>query len=105
MATSEKVYEIKSVKIVVEKRSLTIYVEGVARTPGYTNPRLEPYMYIQPPPDGMYDFDFVADRPSGPVQQVLTPISCKYEWENYPGDAKGVKVHSDTNTVEEKIPS
>lgn len=102
MAT-EKVYEVKTVKLTVEKSTLIIHADGVARTPGYTNPRLEPHIYIQPPPDGIWGFDFVADKPEGQVQQVLSPISTKYEWKEFPKDLKGVKVHAETNSVEEKL--
>lgn len=103
MAETVKVYEVKSVKLTTEKSTLLIHADGVVRTGGYTNPRLEPYVYIQPPPDGIWDFDFVADKPTGMVPQVLTPIKAEYKWENYPGDLKGVRVHAETNSVEEKL--
>lgn len=103
MADTVKVYEVKSVKLNVEKNTLSIHADGVVRTSGYTNPRLEPFVYIQPPADGIWDFDFVADKPGGPVKQVLTPISADYTWESFPSDIKGVRIHAETNSIEERV--
>lgn len=99
MANTELVYEVTSVKLVVEKSTLTIYADRVARTPGYTNPLLQPLIYIQPPPDGIWGFEFVADKPDGIVMDVLTPISAKYEWKDYPAEVKGVEVIAATNSI------
>ncbi|MGB8191667.1 MAG: hypothetical protein WCF67_07100 [Chitinophagaceae bacterium] len=106
MADTVQVYEVKSVKLTIEKKlppTLLIHADGVTRTAGYKDPRLEPYVYIQPPPDGIYDFSFVADKPSGPVADVLTPVEADYKWDNYPKDLKGVRVHAETNEIEEKL--
>ncbi len=108
MATliTEHVHEVTSVDLTIYKThppTLAIYAEGIAPTPGYTNPRLEPYVYIHPPTDGIWDFAFVADKPGGIVPTVLCPISTTYYWHNYPKDLKGVRVHASQNSVEAKL--
>ena len=51
----------------MEPRSLTIFVEALAPTPGYTDFTIKPVTYIQRPPDGIYD---VTSELSLTVNQV-----------------------------------
>ena len=67
------------------------------------NPDPENKDVIQPPPDGMYDFDFDATPPTGIVPQVLTPISAELVLTEIPKGMKGVKVHSKSNSKEAKL--
>lgn len=104
--TTEQVFEVSEVKLTIFKThppTLAIYAEGMVPTPGYTNPRLEPYIYIQPPTDGIWDFSFDADRPTVPVPDVLVPISATYYWFNYPRDLKGVRIHARVNSMEARL--
>lgn len=70
---------------------------------GWTDPQLIPYIYIQPPPDGIYDFDFVAKPPSGISQPVLTDIRASHIVFPFPDDLKGVRVHASNNSVERRL--
>ena len=79
---------------------LVINAYGVVATLGWSNPRLEPRYYIEFPADGIQDFDFVADPPTGMVPQVITPIAAQIEWDNPPEELKGVRIHAQTNNVE-----
>ena len=106
MAT-EKIYSIKNVSLKILKKNpaaLLIEVEGSTSTTGYTHPKLEPRIYVMPPLDGIWEFDFYADVPTGIVGQMITPISTHYEWDKYPAkEVKGIKVYSQTNDKTEKI--
>jgi len=102
MADKELVYSVESVKLSVIKTlppSLAITAHGTARTPGYTDPELVEIIYITPPADGIYDYDFVAVPPGGIVTQVLTPIDASTERRPLPPELKGVRVRSATNSV------
>src|SRR5438309_5827785 len=44
---------------------LLVAVDGTVATSGWSSPRLAPYYYLTPPTDGIWDFDFVADEPTG----------------------------------------
>lgn len=93
----EKVLEVLEVSLAVLESfppKLRIKASGTVPTGGWAHPRLDPYVYIQPPPNGIYDFDFVADPPEGPVTQAITPIEAVYTWENFPEEVKGVRVHA-----------
>jgi hypothetical protein len=44
-------------------KSKQITASGTVPSAGWSNPQLAPYTYVQAPPDGIYDFDFVATPP------------------------------------------
>lgn len=101
MANKVKVYEIKDVRLTKYRSvppKLLIEVDAIVPTPGYTDPELVEYIYVQPPPNGIYDFDFYATPPSGVTPQVLTLISARYLMEPMPGGLKGVEVHASNNS-------
>lgn len=96
-----KVFEVSEVELAILESfppKLRIAARGTVPTAGWTNPRLEPFIFIQPPPDGIYEFEFVADPPEGPVSQVITPVEAVYVWENIPDGLKGVRVHAAQNS-------
>lgn len=78
---------------------LTILASGTVTTSGWSNAELQPFSYIQPPQDGIYDYSFVATPPDGIVLQVLTPISVSYDIQRIPDDMKGVRIHTKTNQM------
>ena len=53
--------------VTVNSTHLLITATGQVPMPGWSNPELVPYIYIQAPPDGIYDFDFVGEPPRGPA--------------------------------------
>ena len=42
---------------------IQVTVTGAVPSRGWSHPQLLPYTYVQPPPDGIYDYDFVAAPP------------------------------------------
>jgi hypothetical protein len=78
---------------------LSINATGEVPTTGWTNLRLTPRYYVTPPRDGLWDFDFVGDRPQGIVGQVVLPVSA-HTVTFAPQWFKGVRIHSATNSVE-----
>jgi hypothetical protein len=97
----QKVFEVAEVELSILESfppKLRISAKGTVLTAGWTNPRLEPFIFIQPPPDGIYEFDFVADPPDGFPAQVITPIEAVYVWDNFPEGIKGVRVHASQNS-------
>ena len=93
----EKILEVLDVELFVLENhppKLRISASGNIPGEGWTNPRLEPFVFIQPPPDGIYDFDFVADPPNQePATDAITPIGVVHLWDPLPPDAKGVRIH------------
>jgi hypothetical protein len=92
----EKVLEVLDVKLFVLENhppKLRITASGNIPGEGWTNPRLEPFAFIQPPPDGIYDFDFVADPPQESATEAITPIGVVHLWDPLPPEAKGVRIH------------
>jgi len=84
-------------------RIVLISAYGTTNTTGWSHFRLQPHIYIQPPTDGIWDFVFVADPPSGIALDVISHASATYVWTLGPSDFRGVRVHSATNTVEKTV--
>ena len=87
--TSVTVYSIPLIFI----KSWLVIAMGQTRSSGWTNPRL-----VQgKDEDGLAVFSFEADKPTGPVLDVLAPIVVSTILRPDPG-TRGVKVNSETNS-------
>lgn len=103
---SELVREIVEVNAFIggdeENALLTVEAEGIAPTAGWTNLQLEPHVYINPPADGVQDFDLVGDRPSGGAADAATPVEAA--WEGPLEDwVVGIRIHAIANMIEDEI--
>lgn len=95
-----KVYSVEDAKLAVlntNPRSLYIRVLGSVPTSGWTDPSLSEYIYVQPPPDGIWDFDFTAQPPEGIVLQAFMRIIVEHTWHGDVDALKGVRIHASTN--------
>ena len=93
--------EVRSIELRLPRtrpRRLSVTIHGVAPTPGYSHLRLRPFQYIQPPPDGIYDYTLVGVPPANVVPAVTTPVSLT-ETLLYSSDLKGVRVHAQSSSV------
>ncbi len=96
----KKILAIKEVELdQIDRKSpiLVIRAVGTVPTSGWKNPELVPFVYIQPPPDGVFDFDFVAESPEGIVAPAITPIVVNHKLGKVGDEFRGVRVHSSTN--------
>lgn len=99
--TQKSILEVTDVSLLVLKSfppQLQIAASGTVSTSGWSNPALVPFNYIQAPPDGIYDFEFVATPPQDVAAQVITPIAANYIWKTFPQELEGVRIHSSTNS-------
>lgn len=72
---------------------------------GWTDAGFLPRIYPATPPDGIYEVDVVAQKPTAAAAQVATPVEVKGEWDKYTdGRVKGVKFISKTNEVTVMLP-
>lgn len=98
-----KVLEVTDVELSILKKlppALSIMAYATVPTPGWTEPELIEWIYVMPPPDGIYDFDLVAERPTGIVPQVITPIVGTHVLQDIPPGLKGVRIHASINSKE-----
>lgn len=101
-----KILEVVTIDLQISKINppvLVITASGHVSSPGWSGGELVPYVYIMPPADGIYEFDFVATPPSELSPQIIMPITTKYVWPNFPTDLKGIRIHASHNNLEEKI--
>lgn len=100
----EKVYQVDELTLTIIKTLppiLQIQAAGLSRSGGYTNPRLDQYVYTHFPADGIWDFDFMADAPTGTVIMALQEITAQpFEWRDFPKELKGIRVHAGSNAIE-----
>ncbi len=95
-----KVFRVTQVTVIKQSESplrLIIQVMSLAASSGWTNPRLE-NSADPTPADAVLEFSFEADRPSGIVLPVLTPISASTEVSPSNG-ADAVIVSARTNSI------
>ena len=107
MASSEAVLSVEEVRLAILKSNppqLSIFARGTVRTGGWTNPELVEVIYIVPPADGIYEYEFVATPPTGPATEALTPIEAETVRHSIPPELKGVRVKAETNSKEAKLP-
>jgi hypothetical protein len=98
---SQLILEVTEVNLAILESNppkLLIVAMGTVPSAGWSNPQLIPYAYIQAPPDGIYDFNFVATPPQELSAQVITPISVEYVLPA--GGIAGVRIHASLNEKE-----
>lgn len=100
-----KVYSVEKIEELsvtnTKPGALYIKVKGIVPTGGWTNASLIEYTYVQPPTDGIWDFDFKAQSPEGRiVTQGFTHIRVEQTWHGKLDVIKGVRIHSSTNQKE-----
>ncbi|MEM9264446.1 MAG: hypothetical protein AAGA46_02880 [Cyanobacteria bacterium P01_F01_bin.13] len=95
-----KILQVTQVTVIKHSESplqLSIQVSGLTATSGWQNPRLDNSADPNPK-DAVLEFSFDADRPTGTVLQVLTPISASVEVTPSNG-ADAVIVSARTNSI------
>lgn len=100
----ELIMAVKSVTIGLLKRQPPIpfvAADGCVPTSGWTGGALAAHVYVNPPADGIQDFDFIATPPTGIVLPVVSPIAAPpVLLENMPAWLRGVRVHARDNVIE-----
>ena len=99
----EKILEINEVMLSLnpdDSESLSITVDGMVTTSGWSNPMLVDYNFSNPTADGIFNFEFIAETPVGPVLTVITPIATTFNLNIPPSQINGVKVHAVNNSIE-----
>ena len=104
---TKKVIEVTEVTLNILKKNppiLEIICKGNVSSGGWSNGQLTPFVYIMPPLDGIYEFDFVADEATGISTQVISEITSEpFMWDNFPAEVKGVKVYASNNFLIKKL--
>ena len=98
-----KVFEVTSVSHALTKSmppGLIVVASGNVSSSGWSNGRLIPYVYVMPPSDGIWDFDFVATAPKGIALTVISPMSAQTMIHPMPPWCQGVRVHAGSNKME-----
>ncbi len=76
-----------------EPPNLLITAYGKVPTGGWRQVQLIRRIYVNPPADGIWEYDLLALRPQGPVTQVETIVRARNQWKDYDRNIKGVRVY------------
>lgn len=81
---------------------LRVIAEGEVPTGGWTSPALNRRVYVAPPADSIWEYDFVAIPPSGMATQVMTRISAEDTWPDYPAQQiVGVRIYGEGGGIKQ----
>jgi hypothetical protein len=101
-----RIMNVDEVRVVVFKAGavnlFAVYAKGHVPTTGWTNIELDQFFYIVPPVDGIMDFDFTGNAPSGIVGQVVLPVTASAV-NRMPNWLKGVRVIAKENAMEAAV--
>jgi hypothetical protein len=102
---TKKILTVTEVSLTINEKTKTLKIEatGEVNSSGWTNPKLAAYIYVKPPSDGIYEYDFIADEPTGPASDVITKIKAEDSGLDFPSGLKGVKVYSSCNFITERL--
>lgn len=91
------IYSVESVTGSLKDDTATVIAKGTVTSGGWTNPDLHAVTYIQPPPDGIWDYTFTAQRPTGIGTMALAPIETKPIAIENAKTKKGIRVTTNEN--------
>ncbi|PHS26500.1 MAG: hypothetical protein COA85_05905 [Robiginitomaculum sp.] len=111
ISTLTKIYSVDQVDVTITRTTpqvMTINTLARVTSSGWTDAQLSQYVYLQPPTDGVQEFD-IAARPPAPdviTMPVLSPISSytqipDIDVENFWGKGiaiKGIRIFSASNS-------
>ncbi len=100
------VSRIDSVDATVDRSSpaqIVARVRAEATSGGWVNPEFVPFVYTEPPKDGIYEFVLTAERPGGITAPRVTPFTAELVWRNAPPDVRGVRIHAVENKKEDRL--
>lgn len=98
-----KVRTVESVSAVFLKShppTFLVNAVGTVPTGGWSDGQLAPRVYITPPADGLWDFDFVAKAPTGIATTVISSIGASFSLFDPPAWVKGARVHASLNSAD-----
>ena len=85
--------------------NLVVTAIGQVPSGGWKQVQLIRRIYVKPPADGIWEYDLLAQKPSGVATTVMTPVGAKNTWKAYDTSIKGVRVYGIGRGVKEaKVP-
>ena len=100
-AGQDQVQSVESGAVTVDPGGgLNLSAKATTDGAGWTQVGFLPRVYAATPPDGVYEVDVVAQKPTAPGTAGPHPVEVKSAWDRYKdGRVKGVKFLSKTNDV------
>ncbi len=100
---TKKVMEVTEVTLEILKKNppvLAITSKSNVNSGGWSNGKLIPFDYKMFPLDGIYEFDFIADEPTGISTEVISELTSEtFMWDDFPAELNGIKVYASENNI------
>ncbi len=93
------VHSVESVTGSLQNETAVLLVTGIVNSGGWTNATLKPVNYIIAPPDGIYDYRFLAQAPEGMATMALSPIETSPITIDHADGKKGVRINAEQNSL------
>lgn len=93
------VYKVTDVKLHILKCNppkLSISVQGLYSSTGWSFPNLTEHLYFVEPSDGIWDYSCLALPPTRQTNCILVPFSFTQIFDDMPNKLCGVRIHSHT---------
>ena len=102
----EPVMRVTTASVIYTRRPGTVLIcaRGRVRSGGWTRVMLTPRIYVAPPANGIWEFDFTARPPRGMSTQVITPVAARRTWAA-PRRFRGVRIVARDNSLVVRAPS
>jgi hypothetical protein len=82
---------------------IVAHVRAETTSSGWTNPEFVPFVYPDPPKDGIYEFTLTAERPGGVVTERITPFQADLIWRNPPPGVRAIRIHAIENHKDDRL--
>ena len=100
------VHKIQAINVWVEPTNpprLIVEAVGELPTHGWSNGRLSPVEYAEPPEDGLQEYQFIATPSHGRDDERTCSIRASVTWEDFPDWVRGVRVTTMTNAMAPRL--
>lgn len=80
--------------------TFVVTLAGEVISGGWTNIHISPRIYIDPPTDGIWEFDVFGDPPRGPAARYIAPVDASLTWQQPDKDFRGMRFIAEENDLE-----
>jgi hypothetical protein len=106
--TKQTLHQITAVRCRIQQTTvptLVVTAQGAIPAGGYQQATLSRRRYVQPPADGIQEYDFTAVTPDGVTTPARKPPEATDNWPNYAQEAawlKGMRIYGVADGIKEE---
>ncbi len=94
----EQVLTVSQLQVKLSDHQAKVYASGTVPTSGWANARLSPVVYKISPSDGIWEYQFIAEKPGGITRQTITHIHAEFSIDLH-RQMRGIRVTAKENQM------